>query len=183
MIAKRIPLSKTMRRAFTSISGLLAELTSGIWLPLAAFLLCLAASPRAVAQSAKLAEDPPPPPVESENEPASAASPIAPTIAGPEPSSAEPVFDPLRAEKSIEVGNFYLKKGNYDAAIDRFEEAARLQPKLAKPYLLLGEVYEKKRDPFGAITAYRKYLELYRTAPDRNKVLRRIEKLQKQNRP
>jgi tetratricopeptide (TPR) repeat protein len=110
------------------------------------------------------------------------ANPVAPTPAVPEPSSAEPAFDPLRAEKSIEVGNFYLKKGNYAAAIDRYEEAARLQPKLAKPYLLLGEVYEKKHDPFGALTAYRKYLELYRTAPDREKVLRRIEKLQKQNR-
>ena len=46
----------------------------------------------------------------------------------------------------MEVGTYYLKHGKYDAAIDRFEEAARLQPGLARPYLKLGETYEKKKD-------------------------------------
>ncbi len=89
-----------------------------------------------------------------------------------------PAWDPLHANKSVEVGTFYMRKGNYDAAIDRFEEAARLQPGLAKPYLLLGEVYEKKNDFDSAVTAYRTYLKLYRTAPDRDKILERIERLQ-----
>ena len=53
----------------------------------------------------------------------------------------------------MDVGNFYLKKGNYDAAIDRFQDAAQRQPKLAKPFLLMGEAYEKKGDPASAITA------------------------------
>ncbi len=89
-----------------------------------------------------------------------------------------PAWDPLHANKSVEVGTFYMRKGDYDAAIDRFEEAARLQPGLAKPYLLLGEVYEKKNDPVSAVTAYRTYLKLYRTAPDRGRILERIERLQ-----
>ena len=93
---------------------------------------------------------------------------------------AEPVWDPLRANKSLEVGTFYLKKGNYDAAIDRFEEAARLQPGLARPFLKLGETYEKKKDLPRAVAAYRKYLELYRTAPDGNKIRKRIEGLERQ---
>ena len=71
-----------------------------------------------------------------------------------------------------------MKKGDYDAAIDRFEEAARLQPGLAKPYLLLGEVYEKKGDAQSAVTAYRTYLKLFRTAPDRARIEERIERLQ-----
>ena len=89
-----------------------------------------------------------------------------------------PAWDPLHANKSVEVGTFYMRKGDYDAAIDRFEEAARLQPGLAKPYLLLGEAYEKKNDPASAVTAYRTYLKLYRTAPDRGRILERIERLQ-----
>jgi tetratricopeptide (TPR) repeat protein len=92
---------------------------------------------------------------------------------------AEPVWDPLRANKSMEVGTFYLKRGNYDAAIDRFEEAARLQPNLARPYLKLGETWEKKKDLPKAVAAYRKYLELYRTAPDGNKIRKRIEGLER----
>jgi len=92
----------------------------------------------------------------------------------------EPEWDPLRANKSMEVGTYYLKRGNYDAAIDRFEEAARLQPGLARPYLKLGETYEKKKDLPKAAASYRKYLELYRTAPDGNKIRKRIEGLERQ---
>lgn len=86
--------------------------------------------------------------------------------------------DPLHAKKSLEVGDFYMKKGEVDAAIDRYEEAARLDPKLARPYLLLGEAYEKKSDASSAVTAYRKYLEIYSTAPDRDRILKRIERLE-----
>jgi tetratricopeptide (TPR) repeat protein len=97
----------------------------------------------------------------------------------PEPvTPPAPTWDPLHATKSVEVGTFYLKKGDYDAAIDRFQEAARLQPGLAKPYLLLGEAYEKKGDPGSAVTAYRTYLKLYRTAPDRSRILERIAHLE-----
>lgn len=104
------------------------------------------------------AQGPPPPPVKAE----------------------EPSFDPLRANKDIEVGTFYLNKGNYDAAIDRFEEAARLQPGLAAPYLKLGQTYEKKNDLPSAVTAYRKYLDLYRTSPDAKKMQKHIADLEKQ---
>jgi tetratricopeptide (TPR) repeat protein len=96
----------------------------------------------------------------------------------PPPAADQPVWDPLHANKAIEVGTFYMKKGNYDAAIERFLDAARLQPGLAKPYQLLGEVYEKKGELNNSIAAYRKYLQIYRTAPDREKVLKRIEKLE-----
>ena len=89
-------------------------------------------------------------------------------------------WNPLKANKDMEVGSYYLKTGNYEAAIDRFEEAARLQPGLARPYLKLGETYEKKKEWPMAVTSYQKYLELFRAAPDAKKVQKRIAELEKQ---
>jgi tetratricopeptide (TPR) repeat protein len=89
----------------------------------------------------------------------------------------EPVFDPFHAEKSIGIGTFYMKKGNYDAAIDRFEEAAQYQPALARPWVLLGEAFEKKRDYVKAIEAYKKYLQILPHAADAAKVKQRIAAL------
>jgi tetratricopeptide (TPR) repeat protein len=89
----------------------------------------------------------------------------------------EPVFDPFHAEKSVEIGEYYMKKGKYDAAIDRFQDAARYKPGFAKPYRLMGEAYEKKGDKAGAVKAYQKYVEILPTAEDAPKVRKRIEKL------
>ena len=98
----------------------------------------------------------------------------------PPPPAPEPVFDPYHAEKSIEIGHHYMKKGNYDAAIERFEDAARYKPNFAKPYLLLGEAYEKKGDKAEAVKAYRRYLEILPSAPDAGKVRNRIAKLSRE---
>ena len=89
----------------------------------------------------------------------------------------EPPFDPYHAEKNIEVGQYYMKKGNYDAAIERFREAARYQPNLARAYRLLGEAHEKKGNKAEAVKAYRKYLEILPAAEDAGKVRKRIVKL------
>ena len=93
------------------------------------------------------------------------------------------MFDTLHAGRSLDVGTFYLRKGNYDAAIDRFQEAARYQPKLAKPWVLLGEAYEKKHDNAHAVEAYKKYLDLFPTAEDAAKVQKRISELEEKTVP
>jgi len=101
--------------------------------------------------------------------------------AAPAPEPVEPAYDPVRADKSVEIGTFYLKRGNYDAAIERFQDATRFQPKLARPYVLMGEAYERKGDVDRALASYKKYLDVYRAAPDREKILKRIEKLESQS--
>ncbi len=78
------------------------------------------------------------------------------------------------------MGNFYLHKGDIDAAIPRFEEAAALQPKDGKPRLLLAECYEKKHDPANAAKYYREYLKVDPNAPDAKKIQKKIEKLEAQ---
>jgi len=127
--------------------------------PILFAVLLLAAATSMRAQQIDPSTPPPPPPAEAPPEP---------------PAPAEPVFDPLHAQRNIEIGTFYLKKGNYDAAIDRFMDATRLQPKLAIPWKLLGEAYEKKHDNGGAIDAYKKYLELFPNAEDAAKVQKRV---------
>lgn len=97
-----------------------------------------------------------------------------------EPAPQEQTFDPYHAEKSIEVGTYYLKKGNYDAAIERFQQATRYKPNFARAYLLLGEAYEKKGDKSDAVKSYQKYLEILPSAEDAGRVRKRIAKLSRQ---
>ena len=89
----------------------------------------------------------------------------------------QPKWDPLRAEKDLEVGKYYMKKGDIDAAIDRFEDATEAKPGYAIPFLYLGEAYEKKGKKKQAVKAYQRYLDLYPHAEDGNKVRKKIEKL------
>ena len=146
-------------------AGKAARFRRGIFCLFAApFVLFFAAWP-ASAQESTLDKGPAPPYVEP----------------APPPAPEEPTYDPLRANKSVEIGSFYLKRGNYDAAIERFQDATHFQPKLARSYALLGEAYERKGDVDSALAAYRKYLDVYRAAPDREKILKRIEKLESES--
>ena len=118
----------------------------------------------------------------------SAAQPIDPSVpplppsedSTPDPPAAPagPSFDPLHAQRSIDIGTFYLHKGSYDAAIDRFIEAANYQPTLAMPWKLLGEAYEKKREYAKAAEAYNKYLRILPRAADAEKLRKNIAELQ-----
>jgi tetratricopeptide (TPR) repeat protein len=92
----------------------------------------------------------------------------------------QPTWDPLRAEKDLEVGHFYMKKGDWDAAIDRFQDATTAKPGYAVPYLYLGEAQEKKGLKKQAIKSYTRYLDLYPHAEDGDKVRKKIEKLSKE---
>ena len=129
-----------------------------------------------------------PPPAPSGAPPSPNPRPIDPSIPPPPPSEDStpdppvappgPVFDPLHAQRSLDIGTFYLKKGSYDAAIDRFLEAANYQPTLAMPWKLLGETYEKKREYSKAVEAYKKYLRVLPHAPDAAKIRKDISDLE-----
>jgi tetratricopeptide (TPR) repeat protein len=90
-----------------------------------------------------------------------------------------PSFNPLVAEKDVEVGTYYMKRGDVDAALDRFHEATLSYPTYALPWELMGEAYEKKDEWDDAIKSYQKYLKIYPHAPTRKKVEERISQLQK----
>jgi tetratricopeptide (TPR) repeat protein len=91
----------------------------------------------------------------------------------------QPAWDPLRAEKDLEVGQYYMKKGDLDAAIDRFQDATTAKPGYAIPFRYLAEAQEKKGLKKQAIKSYQRYLDLYPHAEDGDKVRKKIDKLYK----
>ncbi|MGH9792570.1 MAG: tetratricopeptide repeat protein [Candidatus Acidiferrales bacterium] len=114
---------------------------------------------------------------------------VAPSAAGRTPHATaqaagtaqqEAEFDPLKAEKNLEVGKYYLRRGNYDAAIDRLKDSIRYKSNYAEPHRLLGEAYEKKGEREEAVRYYKKYLEILPAAEDAGKVTKRITKLEEQ---
>jgi len=55
-------------------------------------------------------------------------------------------WDPHKAAKCIEVGDYYYKQGNFRGAISRYQEALEWKPKDAEATYKLGEVQEKAGD-------------------------------------
>jgi tetratricopeptide (TPR) repeat protein len=90
-------------------------------------------------------------------------------------------YNPFPAQQDIEVGTFYLHKGDVDAAIDRFLDAIQQRPNFAKPRLLLGQAYERKHDNENAVKYYKEYLKVLPGAPDAKQVQKKIETLSKKS--
>jgi tetratricopeptide (TPR) repeat protein len=96
--------------------------------------------------------------------------------------------DPVRAfasppaVKSVEIGDFYLRRKKYNAALSRFQEALKTDPHYAPAYRELGKVYEKMGLWQKSLDAYRKYLDELpsakdaREAKDIHKSIARLEK-------
>jgi tetratricopeptide (TPR) repeat protein len=91
-------------------------------------------------------------------------------------------FSPPGPAKSVEIGNYYLRRKDYKGALSRFEEAARTNPNYAPAYLGLGKVYEKTGARQKALDAYQEYLDLLpsdKDAEDAKEVHRAIDRLHK----
>ena len=73
-----------------------------------------------------------------------------------------------------------MRKGDVDAAIDRFEDATTAKPGYAIPFKYLAEAQEKKGLKKQAAKSYQRYLDLYPHAEDGDKIRKKIEKLYKE---
>ena len=143
---------------------------------LASFALAapaVAQDPQGESSSTAPQPAPPPAPESPRSKPTKNKNKDAPVKSAPD----QPTWDPLRAEKDLEVGQFYMKKGDLDAAIDRFQDAAAAKPGFAIPFRYLGEAQEKKGQKREAIKSYTRYLDLYPHAEDKDKVRKKIDKL------
>jgi tetratricopeptide (TPR) repeat protein len=88
----------------------------------------------------------------------------------------EYTFNPLQANKELQIGNYYFKRKNYRAAAKRFTEATRWNPTFAEAFLRLGESEDKLKDPAAARQAYSKYLELAPDAKNAEDIKKRLTK-------
>ena len=147
-------------------------------------ILILTAASLPLAGSLLHAQDPP---KESSSKPADPTGapppkpPAKPNKDNPTQNSPDqPTWDPLRAEKDLEVGQYYMRRGDVDAAIDRFQDATVAKPGYAIPFRYLGEAQEKKGLRKQAIKSYQRYLDLYPHAEDRDKIQKKIDKLFKE---
>jgi len=69
-------------------------------------------------------------------------------------------FNPIQAKKEVQIGDFYFKKGSYQAAAGRYREALKWNENLAEAYLRLGEACEKMKDFPAMRKALEKFLSL-----------------------
>jgi tetratricopeptide (TPR) repeat protein len=107
------------------------------------------------------------------------------------PKPKEP--DPKLSKQNINIGNYYLKQKNYDAAIERYREAIEYQPKsiLANEALERAfekyaqdcekkvRAYEKKGEITKAISTYKSFLEKNPDSPDASDFRLKLAKLEK----
>ena len=165
MIAERIKLMMIARAS--------NRLRMNLMRTAALALVLLASGALAAAAQQVDPSKPPPPPPSAEPAPAPAAD-----SAGAPAAPAAPAFDPLHAQKSLEVGQYYLKTGDYPAAIDRFKEALGYQSNLAPAWDFLGQACEKEHERDDAIAAYQKYLAMVPDGKESEKARKRLAKLQ-----
>ena len=83
-------------------------------------------------------------------------------------------LNPLESAKNLNVGNQYMKKGNYRAAANRYKEATLWDPGSAEAFEKLGEALEHVHDFVPAREAYAKYLELAKDARDADSIRKRM---------
>ncbi len=86
-------------------------------------------------------------------------------------------WNPLKAMKDVEVGDFYFKRENYAAAISRYREALEYKAHDAEATYKLGAALEKSGDLKGAVEDYQEYLKILPKGPYAEKAEKGIERL------
>jgi tetratricopeptide (TPR) repeat protein len=92
-------------------------------------------------------------------------------------------YVPPPASKSVEIGDFYLRRKDYRGAISRYQEAITTDPDYAPAYHQLGKVYDKLGRKREALAMYRKYLKALpseKQAEEANDVRKAIGRLERE---
>jgi len=96
-----------------------------------------------------------------------------------EPSDVQEMhpWNPYRAMKDDEVGDFYFKRKNYRAALVRYQDALVWKEKDAVANFRMAECYEKLDQPEQAIPHYQEYLKILPEGPFAKEARKALEKL------
>ena len=86
-------------------------------------------------------------------------------------------WNPYRAAKDDEVGEFYMKRKNYRAALARYQDALIWKEKDAVANFRMAQCYEKLDQPAEAIPHYEEYLKILPDGPYAKDARKALEKL------
>jgi tetratricopeptide (TPR) repeat protein len=87
-------------------------------------------------------------------------------------------WDPHKAAKDVEVGDYYFKRKNYRGALERYKDALIYKPNDAIANFRLAECSEKVGNPADAAQHYDAYLKILPNGPfaaDAKKALDRLK--------
>jgi tetratricopeptide (TPR) repeat protein len=90
-------------------------------------------------------------------------------------------WNPYRAMKDDEVGDYYLKQGNYKGALARYQDALQYKENDAVANFRIAQCYEKLKQPDDAIPHYREYLKILPDGPFAKQAKKALEKLEAGN--
>lgn len=88
-------------------------------------------------------------------------------------------WNPMRAMKDVEVGDYYSKLGNYKAALSRYREALQFKPHDAVATFKLAQTLEKTKEFDEARSRYQEYLAILKDGPSAAAAKKALERLQK----
>ena len=86
-------------------------------------------------------------------------------------------WNPYRAMKDDEVGEFYFKRKSYRAALARYQDALLWKEKDAVANFRMAQCYEKLDQPDQAIPHYQEYLKILPEGPFAKEARKALEKL------
>jgi tetratricopeptide (TPR) repeat protein len=86
-------------------------------------------------------------------------------------------WNPHKAAKDVEVGDFYFKRKNYRAAEDRYREALFYKDNDAVATFRLAVCLDKMDQPDAARTQYEAYLKILPHGPQADEAQKAIERL------
>ena len=93
----------------------------------------------------------------------------------------ERVYDPLMAEKTLKIGDFYMKRKNYAAAAERYIEALQYQPNRVDAFDALGKAYEKMGDWVKAAAVYKDFISKNPDSPKIPEFRAKLARLEKKS--
>jgi hypothetical protein len=102
----------------------------------------------------------------------SGGDPDNPTGAGPQ------VADPVRAKKDADVGGFYLKNGDYQGALLRYQDAMAVDPTNVDAIFGLAETQQMLKKNADAARNYQLYLDIVPNGPKAKQAMKALKTLQ-----
>jgi len=90
-------------------------------------------------------------------------------------------WDPHKAMKDVEIGDFYFKRENYKGALSRYCEALQYKPNDAIATFRIAESLEKFGDLAGARTYYQAYLKILPRGPFAAQARKALDRMQGQD--